>query len=176
MHTDCREDTAEITQQQYKRVKFIINYFNNRFYEEYILALRERHQCDLRKFNNESKLCVNDVVLIQEENRPRVKWQKGKVSKLINSKDSLVRDFGLAVNKGMSNKTITIRRPVQHLIPLEMSRDCKNEVSIELNESQEEPAEELDHCNDTDRDFEKRRSRRTATINAGLMRRLNEEN
>ena len=65
---------------------------------------------------------MNDVVLIQEENRPRVKWQKGKVSKLINSKDSLVRDFGLAVNKGMSNKTITIRRPVQHLIPLEMSR------------------------------------------------------
>ena len=58
MHTDCREDTAEITQQQYKRVKFSINYFNNRFYEEYILALRERHQYEVRKFNNESKLCV----------------------------------------------------------------------------------------------------------------------
>ena len=58
MHTDCRKDTAEITQQQYKRVKFIINYFNNRFYEEYILALRERHQYEVRKFNNESKLCV----------------------------------------------------------------------------------------------------------------------
>ena len=75
----------------------------------------------------------------------------------------------------MSNKTITIGRPVQHLIPLEMSRDCKNEVSIELNESQEEPAEELDHCNDTDRDFERRRSRKTAAITADLMRRLNEE-
>ena len=47
---------------------------------------------------------MNDVVLIQEENRPRVKWQKGKVSKLINSKDSLVRGVGFAVNKGMSNK------------------------------------------------------------------------
>ena len=176
MHTDCREDTAEITQQQYKRVKFIINYFNNRFYEEYILALRERHQGDLRKFNNESKLCVNDVVLIQEENRPRVKWRKGKISKLLNSKDGLVRGVELVVNKGMSNKTFTIRRPVQHLIPLEMSRDCKNEVFIELNESQEEPAEELDHCNDTDRDFEKRRSRRTAAINTELIRRLNEEN
>ena len=33
----------------------------------------------------------------------------------------------LVVNKGMSNKTITIRRPVQHLIPPEMSRDLKNE-------------------------------------------------
>ena len=55
----------------------------------------------------------------------------------------------------MSNKTITIRIPVQHLIPLEMCRDCKNEVSIELNKSQEEPAKELGHCNDADMDFEK---------------------
>ena len=155
------------------RAKFIINHFSNRFYEEYILALRERHQYDVRKFNNESKLCVNDVVLIQEENRPRVKWRKGKISKLPNSKDGLVRGVELVVNKGMSNKTITIRRPVQQLILLEMSRDCKNEVSIE---SQEEPAEELDHCNDTGRDFEKRGSRKTAAVNADLVRRLNEDN
>ena len=134
MHIDYREHTAENTQQQYKRVKFIINNFNNHFYEEYILALQERHQYDVRKFNNESKLCVNDVVLIQEENRPRVKWRKGKISKLSNSKDGLVRVVELVVNKGMSNKTITIRRPLQHLIPLEMSRDYKNEVFIELNE------------------------------------------
>ena len=80
------------------------------------------------------------------------------------------------VNKGMSNKTITIRRPVQHLIPPKMSRDCENEVSIELNKSQEEPAEELDRGNDTDRDLGKRRSRRTAAINADLMRGLNEDN
>ena len=79
------------------------------------------------------------MVLIQEENRPTVKWRKGKISKLINSKDGLVRGVELVVNKGMSNKTITFRRPVQHLIPMKMSRDCKNEVSNELNESQKEP-------------------------------------
>ena len=73
MHIDYREPTVENTQQQYKTVKFIIDHFNSRFYEEYILALRERHQYDVQKFNNESKLCVNDMVLIQEENRPRVK-------------------------------------------------------------------------------------------------------
>ena len=130
MHIDYREHTAENTQQQHKRVKFIINHFNNRFSEEYILALRERHQYDVRKFNNESKLCVNDVVLIQEENRPRVKWRKGKISKLLNSKDGLVRGVELVVNKGLSNKTITIRRPMQHLIPLEMSGDCKNKYLL----------------------------------------------
>ena len=54
----------------------------------------------------------DDVVLIQQENRPRVKWRKGKISKLHNSKDGLVRGVELVVNKGMSNKTFTIRRPV----------------------------------------------------------------
>ena len=116
------ENTLLKTHNSSTRAKFIINHFNNRFYEEYILALRERHQYDVRKFNNESKLCVNDVVLIQEENRPRVKRRKGKISKLLKSKDGLVRGIELVVNKGMSNKTITIRRPVQHLIPLEMCR------------------------------------------------------
>ena len=38
-----------------------------------------------------------------------------------NSKDSLVRDVELVINKEISNETITIRKPVQHLIPLEMS-------------------------------------------------------
>ena len=44
--------------------------------------------------------------------------------------------------------SITIRRLVPHLIPLAMSK----EVSIELSESQEKPAEELNHHNDTDRE------------------------
>ena len=115
------------------------------------------------------------MILIQEENRPRVKWCKGKILKLINSKDGLVRGVELVVNKGMSNKTITIRRPVQHLIPLEMSRECENGVSIELNNSKKEIAGELDHCNDTNSDFEKRRSCRAAAVNTDLMRRLNED-
>ena len=34
---------------------------------------------------------------------------------------------------------------------IKQSRDCKNEVSIELNECQEEPAKELDYRNDTDK-------------------------
>ena len=119
---------------------------------------------------------MNDVVLIQEENRPRIKWRKGKISKLINSKDGLVQGVEVVLNKRLSNETITIKRPVKHLIPLEMSRDFKSEVSIKLKESQEESAEELDYCNDTDRKLEKRRSRRTAAINADLTRRLNEDN
>ena len=45
-----------------------------------------------------------------------------------------------------------------------------------LNESREEPAKELDYRNDTDRKLGKQRYRRTAAINADLLRRLNEDN
>ena len=61
------------------RAKFIIN-------EEYILALRERHQYDVRKFNNESKSCVNDVVLIQEENRQGINGEKVKFQNYLTAK------------------------------------------------------------------------------------------
>ena len=51
---------------------------------------------------------MNDVVLIQEENQLRVKWRKGKISKLINSKDSLVRGVELVVNKECRLKQILL--------------------------------------------------------------------
>ena len=105
MHIDYREPTAENRQHQYKRVKYIINHFNNRVY---ILALREIHQYDVRKFNNERKLCMNDVILIQEENRPTVKWRNGKILKLINSKDVLVRDLNLCLIKKCQIKQLLL--------------------------------------------------------------------
>ena len=75
--------------------------------------------------------------------------KKEKISKLINSKDGLVRGFQLVVSKGILNKTV--RRTVQHLISLEKNTDYKKEVSIELNKCQEKPAKKLDYRNDTDR-------------------------
>ena len=80
------ENTLLKTHNSSTRAKFIINHFNNRFYEEYILALRERHQYDVRKFNNESKSCVNDVVLIQEENRQGINGEKVKFQNYLTAK------------------------------------------------------------------------------------------
>ena len=50
---------------------------------------------------------------------------QGKILKLINSRDGVVQGVGLVINKEMWNKTITIGRPIQHLIPLEMSKEMK---------------------------------------------------
>ena len=52
------------------------------------------------------------MVLIQGENRPWVKLHTVKISKLTNTKDGIVPGRELLVNRGMSNKIITIRKPI----------------------------------------------------------------
>ena len=62
-----------------------------------------------------------DVALTKSKNRTRFKWCKGKISKFINSKDGLEWGVKPVVNKGIFNKTITIKIPVQHFVLLKMS-------------------------------------------------------
>ena len=52
------------------------------FYDEYIFALRERHQDEVKKTNNHPILKINNIVLINED-KLRIKWQKGKIIKLL---------------------------------------------------------------------------------------------
>ena len=49
---------------------------------------------------------------IQEENRPWVKLHIVKISKLTNTKDGIVPGGELLVNRRMSNKIITISKPI----------------------------------------------------------------
>ena len=46
------------------------------------------------------------MVLIQEENRPKVKRNKVNISKSINGKDGLVRRVELVVDKEMSDNNV----------------------------------------------------------------------
>lgn len=66
--------------------------------------------------NGRSKvdLRVGSIVLIREEGKPRMKWPLGKVTKVIHSKDGLVRAVGLKTEKG------ELVRAVQKLHKLEV--------------------------------------------------------
>ena len=58
---------------KYKRLKIILSHFKKRFNDEYIFALRERHQYDVKKSNNHPILKINSIVLINED-KHRIKW------------------------------------------------------------------------------------------------------
>ena len=105
-----------------KHVRTVINHFVKRFENEYITNLKEFHKN--RKTNGRpSDIDIDDVVLIKED-KPRMQWKKGHVLNLIKGTDDVTRGAEVLTKLGQSNsfrKTV-LKRPVQKVIPLEVSR------------------------------------------------------
>ena len=59
--------------------------------------------------------------MIKEEKISHFKWQKGKITSLIKSKDGLVRGVGLAIYQKQRIKVNIIKRPVQLIVPKEVT-------------------------------------------------------
>ena len=98
--------------------------------------------------------------MIKEEKIIRLKWQKGKITRLIKGKDGLVRGVELAIYQKQWNKVNNIKRPVQLIVPMEITN---TDDDISNNKDVNEPAKD-----------EIRRSQREAAKNANMLRKLNE--
>ena len=75
------------------RVKqIILQHFANRFTKEYLLALLERHSNQKREEPNSGNvnLKIGDVVLIKNKKKSNLLWQKGKVTKFLDSRDGKI--------------------------------------------------------------------------------------
>ena len=86
---------------------------------------REKHQYVQNKTSNTCPPKVGEIVLIKQDVIPRIRWEKGKIEQLINGAYGFVRGAVLRVYQGKSRKPALIKRPLQHLIPLEI-RDVEN--------------------------------------------------
>ena len=99
-----------------KYVMYLLSHFWNRWNKEYLVELREYYRN--RSKSGTIAVAVGDIVTVKGENLPRGHWMVGKIEKLIESKDKQVRGAVVKVcTKG--KRPMTIRRPVQHLYPLE---------------------------------------------------------
>ena len=98
--------------------------------------------------------------MIKEEKIIRLKWQKGKITRLIKGKDGLVRGVELAIYQKQWNKVNNIKRPVQLIVPMEITN---TDDDISNNKDVNKPAKD-----------EIRRSQREAAKNANMLRKLNE--
>ena len=97
-------------------------------------------------------LKVDDIVSVKGDSTPRLSWRKGKIEKLIYGDDNLVRGAYVRVYQDNLGKTIVTRRPLQLLVPLELTNMIHNNNEIN------EPANE--------------RPRRVALLNADLIGQL----
>ena len=100
-------------------------------------------------------------------------WKLAKVDELLPSSDGVVRSAKVRVN-GEGGKPITHRRPIQHLIPLEVKATTKEENVRDR--SREEDVRDISHTDQPSaeklRNNQLQRTRRKAAIAGEIARRL----
>ena len=92
------------------KLQNIINHFWDRWCKEYLVNLREHHKMNSYK-KSKPTIQLNDVVIIEDANRPLSLWHLAKVEKLIENNDKQIK--GATVRDSKTNKLVT--RPVNKL-------------------------------------------------------------
>lgn len=113
------EDCASKLQRKARHLSKLTEHFQKRWTKEYLIELREFHHCGTQG-DNDRKIKIGDVVLIHDENLSRRNWRLGEVTELIESKDGCERGAVLRV-VSKKGKHLKLRRPIQKLVPLEVS-------------------------------------------------------
>ena len=92
--------------------------FWKRWKREYLMELREFHRTRLKK-GLEYTIEKGEVVIVYDEGHPRGMWRLGRIENLIEGADGKVR--GVCIRVISKNGRVTVlRRPVQHIYPLEV--------------------------------------------------------
>lgn len=142
--------------------------FWKRWKREYLLELREFHRTRAKKGLHYT-LKGGDIVTVYDEGHPRGMWRLGKIENLIEGVDEQVRGVYVRV---MSKKghMKTLRRPIQHIYPLEVISQDETPPSTVSN------CQESQVDNNQGSDAVKERPKRMAAVNArAIIRTINED-
>ena len=120
------EISTESLQARVRYLNSVLNHFWRRWSREYLLELREFHRRQASK--DRPPIKVGDVVLLEDQDKPRGFWRLARVMKLLDSKDNNVRGAEIRLSTPTGRPT-TLRRPVQALYPLEISHPLENELA-----------------------------------------------
>ena len=100
----------------WRRVQHLANYFWTRWRKEYLLSLQERAKW--RETDRNST--IGDLVLIKDENLPRMEWRLGRIIDTIPSEDGLVRKVKVKIGDKSSDQTpkapVILERPIHKLV------------------------------------------------------------
>ena len=121
-----------------KHVTAVSKKFWNRFYEEYLLSICEKHRYHKNNTKEKWELKIKNAVLVQEDKiTPRNNWRRGKVEELIVSRDSKIRGAVLRVYKKKKDSKFLLKRPIQKLVLFEImncvKEDNKNVSCVTVN-------------------------------------------
>ena len=102
------------------RAKKTLDKFWKRWKREYLLELREHHRSPKPPGVDAHPIGKGDLVTVYDDSHPRGLWRLGVVQDLNKSSDGEVRGACVRVIS-KTGRPILLRRPIQHLYPLEVS-------------------------------------------------------
>ncbi|GFR31774.1 DUF5641 domain-containing protein [Trichonephila clavata] len=111
----------------YKQQQDLLDCFWKKWSKEYLFQLRSFHQ--VQNKDSTINIRVGDIVLLQDDIRPRHMWKKARVMNLHQGRDGKIRSCELRVN----GRNVT--RPVQLVIPFEIDQggeDVGNEIKCKV--------------------------------------------
>jgi hypothetical protein len=97
------------SRKRWRRVQYLANQFWNKWRREYCTLLYKRKKWNIQERNTQ----VGDVVLLHNEDLPRNKWPLARITKVLPSKDGLVRKVELLLTR--NGKRVTLHRPITKL-------------------------------------------------------------
>ncbi len=89
-----------------------------RWSKEYLQSLREHHKI---VEGGKNSITEGDIVLIHDENVSRNYWKLGRVIRIIEGKDGIIR--GVTLKTTTKGNTYEIDRPIQKLYPMELKAE-----------------------------------------------------
>ncbi len=118
---------AEDLTRRMSHLSRILQHFWKQWKEEYLLELREFHRAQEDKGGSYA-IREGEVVTVYDDGHPRGLWRLGRIESLVRGSDGIVRGVYMRV---MSKKghIKTLRRPLQHIYPLEVPSESANSES-----------------------------------------------
>ena len=115
---------------RWRRVQHLANEFWSRWRKDYLLGLQQRQKWIAPRRD----MCVDDIVIIKEDNAPRNRWQLARVVAVYQGSDGRVRTVKLALadacldDRGRRTSAVKfLERPIQKLVLLTSKDDYKRE-------------------------------------------------
>ena len=98
--------------------RLVMQQFTNRWRTGYLLNLPEQSVCNSKGRND--CISVGDIVIVKDDKTNRNFWKLDMVESLLWGGDDIVRAAVVKVVDGKGNQLQRLRRPIQHLIPIEV--------------------------------------------------------
>ena len=127
--------------------KHLLEQLTKQWRREYLTSLREQSSLKSKARGSSSCISEGDIVIVKNDSAPRAFWKLARIEQLLPGKDGKVRSASIRVGSNQGNSSST-RRPIEHLIPIEVkagaadipsTKDCSvNEETVLKNESTRE--------------------------------------